>query len=171
MVTSPEALPRHAPLVAPKNNAKRRERWFFSGMAIALTVAVFTRDSLPPTTFRGAFGGRELTPSVLVRRLAFSTWMVLLVAQTSLIAANKTAVHRRLGVAGAVLGALMMVLAAYVAITRTRDGLTAPGPLDPLAFLAIPLATIAVFPVLLGAAPVAPAQYGLTQAPDPARDH
>jgi hypothetical protein len=120
-------------------------------MAIALVIAVFA--GFAPTYYlRGAFGGRDLTSSLLLHGFAFSTWMVLLVVQTSLVAANKTAVHRRLGVAGALLGVLMMVLGAYVAITRTRDGLTDSGPLDALVFMAIPLATIAVFPALFAAA-------------------
>jgi hypothetical protein len=151
VVTSSDSLPGSAALTAPKNSAKRRERLFFSGMAIALTVTVFA--GFAPTYYlRGTFGGRDLTPSLLLHGFAFSTWMVLLVTQTSLVAANKTALHRRLGFAGAALGVLMMVLGAYVAITRTRDGLTDSGPIDPLAFLAIPLATIVVFPILFGAA-------------------
>ena len=79
--------------------------------------------------------------------------MVLLVTQTSLIAARRADLHRLLGAAGAVLGVVMMVLGAYVAITRTRDGLfvNAPG-IPPLRFLAVPLATMVVFPVLFGAA-------------------
>ena len=54
--------------------------------------------------------------------------MVLLAVQTSLIAAGKAAVHRRFGLAGAVLGVLMMVAGAYVATTRMRAGLMVPPP-------------------------------------------
>jgi hypothetical protein len=80
--------------------------------------------------------------------------MVLLLAQTSLIAASKTAWHRRLGVAGAVLGVLMMAAGAYVAITRARMGLTTPPPpgLTPAVVLTLPLATLVVFPALFAAA-------------------
>jgi hypothetical protein len=79
--------------------------------------------------------------------------MVLLVVQTSLVAARRTDLHRRLGVAGAALGLLMMALGAHVAISRTADGtFVNPGGVPPLVFLAVPLATIVVFPVLLGAA-------------------
>jgi hypothetical protein len=47
----------------------------------------------------------------------------------------------------------MMVLGAYVAITRTAAGLTlSPPGISPLTFLTVPLATVVVFPVLLGSA-------------------
>ncbi len=76
--------------------------------------------------------------------------MVLLVVQTTLIAANKTTLHRQLGVVGAALGVVMMVIGAYVAISRTRAGLTAVVPgTSPLQFLVISIATLVTFPPLL----------------------
>ena len=83
----------------------------------------------------------------------FSAWMVLLVVQTSLVAANRIDIHRRLGIAGGALAVLMMVLGACVAISRTASGqvLSPPG-ISPLAFLTVPLAAVVVFPVLLGSA-------------------
>jgi hypothetical protein len=140
MAASSEALPHHTPVAAPKNSAKRSERLFFSGVAIALLIVVFAGFSRT-YYLRSTFGSPELTPSLLVHGFAFSAWMVLLVVQTSLVAANRTDIHRRLGVAGAGLGVVMMMLGAYVAITRTD----AEG-------LALPLATVVVFPTLLGCA-------------------
>ncbi len=152
MAASSEALPRNTPVAAPKNSAKRAERLFFGGIAVALAVVVFAGFS-PTYYLRGAFGSPELTPSLLLHGFAFSTWMILLIVQTSLVAANKTAIHRRLGVGGAALGALMMVLGAYVAISRTRAGLTvAPPGMTPVQLLALPMATIVAFPVLFGGA-------------------
>jgi hypothetical protein len=138
MVMSSEALPRGALLAEPRNTARRGERMFFSGMAIALVATVFAGFSRT-YYLRGAFGSPELPTLLLVHGFVFTAWMILLVVQTSLVAANKTAVHRRLGVAGAALGVLMTVLGAYVAITRAGA--------DLLAF-----ATIVVFPTLLGSA-------------------
>jgi hypothetical protein len=125
---------------------------FFSGMAIALFVLVFA--GFAPTYYlRSSFGSALLTPSLLVHGFAFTAWMVLLVVQTSLIAAHRTALHRRLGVVGVVLGIVMVVLGAYVAITRTRAGLAAVVPgVPPLQFLVISMATMVTFPLLLGAA-------------------
>jgi hypothetical protein len=140
------------PSTASRNVARRRERVFFGGMAIAMFALVFA--GFAPTYYlRGSFGSPELTPSLLLHGVAFTAWMVLLVVQTSLIAANRTALHRQLGVVGVVLGVAMMGLGAYVAITRTRAGLTAVVPgASPLQFLVISIATLVTFPPLLGAA-------------------
>ena len=152
MATSAEAVPRNAPLAAPHNSAKRKERLFFTGMSVALLVVVLV--GFAPTYYlRGTFGSPDLTPSLLVHGFAFSAWMLLLIVQTSLIAANKVALHRQLGVAGGALGVLMMVLGGYVAITRFSAGLTQTVPGVPAGvFLAIPLATLVVFPTLFGSA-------------------
>jgi len=152
MAISSEAMPRHAPLAAPKNSAKRSERLFFGGMAVALLITVFAGFSRT-YYLRAIFGSPELTPSLLMHGFAFSAWMVLLLVQTSLVAANRTDIHKRLGVAGAGLGVLMMVLGAYVAISRVAAGLslTPPG-VTALQGLTLPLATMVVFPVLLGSA-------------------
>ena len=111
---------------------------FFSGMAVALAATVFAGFSRT-YYLRGAVGSPVLPTLLLVRGFVFTAWMILLVVQTSLVAANKTEVHRRLGVAGAALGVLMTVLAGYVAITRAGADLLA-------------LATVVVFPTLLGSA-------------------
>jgi len=95
----------------------------------------------------------ELTPALHVHGAAFTTWMLLLVVQSTLISAGRVDLHRQLGVAGGVLGACMMVLGAYVAVTRFRAGLMVPPPgLPNGVLLAVALATIVVFPTLFGSA-------------------
>lgn len=119
-------------------------------MAVTLFVTVLIGFA---RTFylRRSFASPELTSALYAHGAAFTAWMVLLVTQTSLIAANKTAWHRRLGVAGAALGALMMFLGTYVAIHPRAGAIAPPGvPLGLL--LAVPFGAVVVFPVLLGAA-------------------
>jgi hypothetical protein len=146
------ALQDRSPVSRQDNRAQRTERLFFGSIAIALVIVVFV--GFAPTYFlRESFGGPALTPSLHVHGLLFTTWMILLAVQTSLIAASKTSWHRVLGVAGAALGAAMMAVGAYVAITRARAGLSTPPPgLTPAVLLTLPLATLVVFPALLGAA-------------------
>jgi hypothetical protein len=128
-------------------SSRQRERLFFSGMVLALMVTVFWGFA-PSFYLHGVLDSPNvLTPSLVVHGTVFSAWMVLLFVQTSLVAARRTDLHRRLGVAGAGLGVLMVVVGAYVTITRA--GL--PGA-APLAFLAIPLTTVVVFPALFGTA-------------------
>jgi hypothetical protein len=148
-----EALADPSPLTRPGNRAQRAERLFFSSIAVALLVIVFV--GFAPTYFlRNSFGSPALTPSLQVHGLLFTSWMILLFVQTSLVAASKTAWHRRLGIVGALLGVLMMVAGAYVAITRARTGLATPPPpgLTPAVVLTLPLATLVVFPALFGTA-------------------
>lgn len=132
---------------------KIRERVFFSGIAIALAVTVFA--GFAPTYYLHALVESDvvLTPSLMLHGAVFSAWMVLLVVQTSLIAASQVRLHRKLGIAGAAIAVAMVVLGAYVAISRTRSGLFAnPAGIPPLAFMAVPLATVVVFPALVGSA-------------------
>ena len=153
MSVSSEAVKRPAPLTAPGSEARAREHRFFGGMAIALAVTVFA--GFAPTYYlHGPLHSPfPLTTALKWHGAAFTTWMLLLVAQTSLVAANRTDLHRRLGVAGAALAVIMVGLGAYIAISRTAAGLTtAPPGMSVYVLLAVALMTIVVFPALVGAA-------------------
>ena len=131
----------------------RRERQFFGGMAFAMALTAFI--GFAPSYYVKAYfdAPPALTPLLHWHGIAFTAWMALLVTQTSLIKAGRADLHRRFGVAGALLVPVMMILAALVMITRLRHGVLGPpdGP-PPEVFLAIPFATLIVFPALVGAA-------------------
>jgi hypothetical protein len=131
----------------------RRESLFYGGMALALAITSFA--GFAPTYYLKSYFSAQppLAPLLQIHGLVFTLWMVLLVVQTGLIAANRPHVHRRTGIAGGLLAILMMILGGAVAITRARAGLLGPpgGP-PPLVFLAIPMTTLLVFPALFGAA-------------------
>lgn len=97
--------------------------------------------------------GPELTPLLHVHGALMTSWLVLLVTQTSLIAAGRVEWHRRLGVAGVILAGVITVLMAFTAVVRAKAGLLGPpgGP-PPLVFLSIPLTSVIVFSTLFGAA-------------------
>jgi hypothetical protein len=133
--------------------AARRERLFFGGMTIAMLATVIV--GFGPTYYFSTVSGTtfQLTRVLHLHGAVFTTWMVLLALQTTLVAAGRTDVHRQLGVFGAVLGAFMVALAAYVPISRVQAGLMVPPAGIPIGvLLAIALASAVVFPVLLGAA-------------------
>jgi len=147
VATSPSSLDR-----SPAS-ASRRERVFFGGMTIAMLATVIA--GFGPTYYFSSVSNSavELTPALHVHGAAFTAWMLLLVAQSTLISAGRVDVHRQLGVAGAVLGACMMVLAAYVPISRVHAGVMATPPgVSVAVLLAIALATVVVFPTLFGSA-------------------
>lgn len=129
------------------------ERRFFTGLAVAMALVCFAGFA-PSYYMKARFhAGPELSQLLHLHGAAFTAWIALLITQTSLVAAGKVRWHRRLGVAGGVLAVLMMVLGAAVAIVRARQGVLGQASgAPPLVFLAIPFATLVVFPLLIGAA-------------------
>ena len=135
--------------VAAARGRRLRERLFYTGMAVAAVVTVFA--GFARTYFlRPYFGTPALTPLLQLHGVVFTSWLVLLLAQTALVAANRTRVHRRLGVAGAVLAALMILVGCVTALIRAKAGSAPPG-VSPLAFLTIPLGDMLLFALLVGA--------------------
>jgi hypothetical protein len=78
-----------------------------------------------------------------------TSWLVLFLVQVSLISTRRAAMHRRLGVAGAILAAVVLVVGYLTAVTGAKLGVTAPGGPPPLAFLAVPIGTLTAFGVLV----------------------
>ena len=119
--------------------AARRERVFFSSLAVLLLVTVF--GGFARTYFLNGFVSAPfaLTPALHWHGAVFTAWMLLLVTQTSLVATGRAHLHRRLGVVGAVLAVAMIGLGGHVAISRTAGGTIADHGAPPLLFLAVPL--------------------------------
>jgi hypothetical protein len=131
--------------------AWRRDRLFFSGMAIAATIVVFA--GFAPTYYlKAAFGAPPLPPLLHAHGLIFTSWIALFVVQTRLIAARRTPLHRKAGVLGGLLAVAMLIVGSMAAIASARRGFTPPGGPPPLTFLIIPLGDLLVFGVLVSAA-------------------
>jgi uncharacterized membrane protein YozB (DUF420 family) len=133
-------------------NAKRRERVFYTGMSLIMAIIVvagfsrtwFLRPYFPQT--------QPLIPLLILHGVVFSSWIVLFITQTSLVAAKRTRTHMRLGIAGGVLACSMIILGTVTAIVRAK-GSPSPIPgVNPLSFLTIPLGDMLVFGILVGAA-------------------
>jgi hypothetical protein len=134
-----------------KTPARRREQWFFALMATCATLVVFA--GFAPTFYlKRWFATPELTALALVHGLVFSSWIILFAIQIGLVATGNTRVHRRMGIAGAVIATAMVVLAIALAIQAARQGHSPVRGLSPLSFLAVPVFNIAGFAVLIGAA-------------------
>ena len=127
----------------------RRTRRFYVAMALAFGLTVFAGFSR--TYFlKLHYGTPALSVLLHVHGVVFSAWVLLFAAQTTLVAAHRTDLHRRLGVAGAVLAGALLVLGTTTAILRVRGG-SAPIPgVSGLAFLAVPLFDMVVFAILVG---------------------
>lgn len=126
------------------------DRVFYSSIAVAMAVMVFTgfaRTYYGPLVVggpRATLSGAPWTFFVHAHATLFTSWVLLFVVQTVLVASRRVALHRRLGIAGATLAAAMVVAGVAVAITSARRGSAPPG-IDPLAFLAVPLFDLVLF--------------------------
>src|SRR5262245_48138068 len=108
---SEEAVKGGAMTVAVGSRTVRRnDHLFYTGMSIASIITVFV--GFAPTYYlRDYFTSpKPLTPLVHVHGLVFTCWVLLFFTQTVLIARRRVGLHRRLGIAGAALAALVVVL-------------------------------------------------------------
>ena len=133
-----------------RDQSKRRERLFYTGMAVAFVLTVFAGFA---RTFylRPHFQTQPLIPLLALHGIVFTSWIALLLTQTTLVATKRTRTHMRLGVAGGLLASLMILIGTVTAIVRAKGPSPVPG-VNPLSFLTIPLGDMLVFASLVGAA-------------------
>lgn len=130
------------------------ERWFFTGIAIAMlaTSAAGFMPSLAHT------GGRRapLSPLAAAHGIVFFAWLLIFLAQSSLIASRHVALHRKLGPASGLVLMLMIPLAYTTTVAMVRRGFDLSGDLridhDPLYESIFPFSNILIFSVLVIAA-------------------
>ena len=91
-----------------------RDRIFYTGMALVAALIVLVGFS--PTFYARPDTLPALPSLLVVHGIFFSTWIALLITQTSLIAANRRDIHRKLGVLGACIAAVMVVLGTMASI-------------------------------------------------------
>jgi hypothetical protein len=132
------------PIVAPR---ARRARLFYPALAVVMLAVVFAGFT-PSYYLKAAYGTKPLPLLFHVHGAAFTSWMLLLIVQTALVASGRTPLHRRLGVAGGWLAATMTVLAWMMAIDGGRRATNDAS----LGFMVVPMGTVVVFPALVGAA-------------------
>jgi hypothetical protein len=148
MVTA--ASPR--PLFSPA----ARDRRFYTGMAVAMLLTALVGFSR--TYFLGLISGHATTitgrvpnATVHLHALLFTSWLVLLIVQTRLIASHRVKVHRKLGYFGVALATAMVVVGGRTAVEAARLGAVLPGN-NPWSFTAIPFGDITTFAIFfLGA--------------------
>ena len=148
MTSTLTAAPR---AVAPSTPAIRlAERRFYLGFAVALAAAVFLgfartfflRSWYPE--WAAVHGAPESI--FYVHGTFFAIWYLLLAVQASLITTRRVALHRRLGYAGAGLGAVMLIVGTFASLVAARRPTGFIDiPLPPLQFLVVPLAALGLF--------------------------
>jgi len=138
------------PLHASTRGTAANDRRFYSAIAIAIALTVFGGFA---TTYywplvaggpRATLSGGPWTTTVHTHAALFTAWVVLFVVQTTLVATRRVALHRRLGVVGALVAVAMVPAGAATAIASARRGGAPPG-VDPLAFMIVPLSDLVLF--------------------------
>ena len=127
---------------------RKTDRLFFTGMALASALTLFL--GFLPSYFHRSAELPVLTPLYQLHGALFTAWIALLVAQTALVAGGRTDIHRKVGVAGAVLAAVVFIAGVAESIETLRRNGGPPGG-DPRKFFAIPLGDIIVFGALVSA--------------------
>lgn len=128
---------------------RRRERLFYIGMAVLVLATVFA--GFAPTYYLRPYFVTAPLPRLLhLHGIVFTSWILLFLIQTTLVAAHRVDIHRRLGILGGLIATVMVVVGVTTAIIRAKQGAAPPG-VPPLAFLTVPLVDMLVFPILVGA--------------------
>jgi hypothetical protein len=119
---------------------------------VAALVPVIVLIGFARTYYLKGFFGNPPLPGLLVHLhgLVMTTWVVLFVTQVSLVATGRTRTHQRLGVFGAILAAVVVIVGVLTGIAGAARGAT-PGP-PALQFLVVPLGDMLVFGILVGTA-------------------
>lgn len=125
---------------------RRFDHVFFTSMALVMLATVFVGFA---HTYYLAGLYRAPLPNRLIHihGAVFSCWILLLVAQTSLVSAGRVDIHRRLGIAGFFLGCLMIVIGTMAATDALARG--APAGRDPQMFYIVGMTDILLFAVPL----------------------
>ena len=126
---------------------RRYDHVFFSAMALVMLATVFV--GFAHTYYLvGVFHAPLPSLIIHLHGAAFSCWILLLVAQTSLVSAGRVDIHRKLGIAGFLLACLMVILGVLAATDSLRRG-TGPTGLDAQFFYVIPMTDMLIFATLV----------------------
>jgi hypothetical protein len=120
----------------------------FPALAIAALAAVTVVSFARTYYLKFLFGLPPLTLAAHLHGLIATTWLALHYTQARLIAAHRVALHRRLGIFTACVGAVLAVHAFQFAVAGVAAGHAPPGR-DPLQFLSVPMGTITMFSLFL----------------------
>jgi len=113
---------------------KRADDIFFTTMSVIMLAIVFMGFASSYFLRGAAFSH---LPSLLVdfHGAVFSSWIILFVVQSSLVSAGNVRLHRKLGIVGAVIAGLMVVLGILTPFGTLRRGVQLPSIFTPTSFL------------------------------------
>jgi hypothetical protein len=123
-----------ATMVARPVVTKRADDIFFTTLSFFM-LAIVVIGFAPSYFLRGAVFAK--LPSLLVHLhgAVFSSWIILFAVQSSLVSAGNIRLHRKLGVLGAVIAGLMVILGVLAPFGTLYRGAELPSFFTPQTFL------------------------------------
>jgi len=130
------------------NAARSRFHTFFAITVALLIVVGFFRTFYA----RPLFDLPPLPSLYVLHGIVFTAWLVLFVVQTRLVATRKVAVHRKLGIAGAVFAAAIIIIGVITAIHSAAIPQPRPLGMSSQQFSIVALTSITLFTIFIAAA-------------------
>ena len=147
-VSSSAASTPHEQSASPRRKLRADDLYF--GAMVLLIVGTVFLGFARTYYLAGIYHTHVRNLLIGVHGAVFSTWIVLLVVQTTLVARRNIALHRRLGIFGAGLAVAMVGLGIAAATDSLARGFAPPRfPFGPLVFYSIPIFGIITFAVLI----------------------
>lgn len=131
----------------PLVNRRRTDRRLYLVAAILTPIIVLL--GFGRTYYLKAFFDSPSIPGRLVHLhgLVMTSWVLLFVTQITLVAKRRVKLHQKLGIAGAFLAALVVIVGLLTAVSAAARG-ASPGP-PALQFLIIPFGDMVAFASLI----------------------
>jgi uncharacterized membrane protein YozB (DUF420 family) len=110
----------------------RVARWFYISVALVmvlLNVIAFGPSMIDPSRRNAPL---PLTPLLTAHAVVSALWLLLFLAQATLVATRNTAVHRRVGIAGGILTVMFVLVGSLTVIEQARRGFDLSGDLGRL---------------------------------------
>lgn len=119
-------------VAAPNAPVRRRlrDRQFYIGVGLFMIVfnaVAFGPSIVNPSTRNVPL---PLTALAMTHAAVSASWLFLFLAQAALVATGRSAIHRRVGVAGVVLTALFLVLGWFTTLEQARRGFDLSGAIS-----------------------------------------
>lgn len=136
---------------SPSKSIARRHPAFFPAMSLVLIVLVFL--GFAPTYYLRPVSAGPIPAYLHVHGAAMTAWFLLLVVQTALIATRRRGLHRRLGIAGACVAAVIVVLNPLVVVWSVPHLMAGNGSTQLTALIVVAdLLLVGIFAALVGLA-------------------
>jgi hypothetical protein len=133
-------------------NRSASEKRFFLVFAVVMALIIFA--GFAPSYYLKSIlhAPPPLSAMSRLHGVVFTAWVLLFVTQAALIDAGNPALHRRLGLMGAVLLGAVLAIGVMTAVYAARLGHAPPGAPPQPVFLAVPLMGIVATAILFLAA-------------------